>query len=828
MSLKINPLISLYTVLVMLLFAFPVQAAIESNQLSRETYQISRMQGVQYLRDPKHELLIADFLDSRNDHVGGIAWQTMRGSHLNFLYSPDTFWIRLNLTHRFSETKNWILDIDWPFLDNIQFYLLDSNNNLVLTQAAGDKSAAFESGNTYRIPHFEFSLSPNSEYTVILKVRSTSSIIVPIGIQLSDAYQTTEQAIQAAYGVFFGALMIMALYNILISVFSRDRSYAYYVAYLLGLTFYIGCVSGFGQQYLWGTLPWLNETGLGLSVAVSFLFGAFFVDHFLDLRKQNVWAHLLIKLAILVYSMLAIASFFVKEAWIVAVEQPLGMIACVILFFVALREWRKGRSVAKYFLIAWSALLVGTCTYTLLLLGLIPRNLFTEHVQIVGMFLEMFLLSLALADQIKIHRLEKVAAMKALFDSEREKRQTEADAKARSEFFAKMSHEIRTPIGGVIGIAELLRDTSLDGQQKRYVETIYHSGESLLAIVNDILDFSKMDAGKLELENIPFNLYQLLKECIDIVQVKIPVELIHFNIHMDARLPECLVGDPIRLRQVLLNLLSNAVKFTPQGEIIVAVKSDSATQGENLCALTIEVIDTGIGLTDAQAASLFKPFQQADKSTTRKFGGTGLGLAICKEIIELMGGRIGVRSEAGKGACFWFRLTLPVAGTEHPESINQAPQPALTFNKLKLLVAEDNPVNAMVLKGLLVKLGVDAIYTSDGCQALQAYQTDYEGIDAVLMDCEMPEMDGFEASNRIRQFESDKQIAPVPIVALTAHAFGDFNEKLRTNGMNLYFMKPATEAKLVELLTELAAAEQTGRAETQGPNPLLKDSAFVR
>ncbi|MDX1692212.1 MAG: 7TM diverse intracellular signaling domain-containing protein [Ketobacteraceae bacterium] len=770
------------------------QAVAVANPLTPAVSRLDAPSNIQFLRDPAHSLSIDKLAGSSAD------WEELDGSNINFLYDDSTYWFRFPLHHRRSEQSHWVMDIDWPFLDWVSLYLYDASGRQVYAHTTGDQSPEFQQGNVYRLPHFEFSLAPETDYTVYLRVKTTSSVIVPIMITERQRYQKAEQSLQAIYGLFFGSLLIMALYNAVISIFTRDKSYAFYVAYLLSVTFYALFITGFGQRYLWGASPWIIDQGLSFSVALSFFFGAFFVDHFLKLKQRNAVAHRAVRVYQVIYGVLGIASISAPEGIIVPIEQPLGLLACFVVLAVVGHEIRQGNKVARYFLVAWMALLFGTCAYTLLLVGLIPRNLFTENIQMIGIWIEMLLLSLVLADRINRSRIERLATMQALFETSKEKYEAEAEAKARGEFFAKMSHEIRTPIGGVIGIAELLKDTPLSKAQKKYVQTIANSGESLLAIVSDILDFSKMDAGKLELESIPFNLSQLVNECIDIVSVRADQQRVRFIARIDKAAPDRLVGDPVRLRQILLNLLSNAIKFTEAGEICLRVDVLDSRNGE-APELEFSVTDSGIGLTRDEIGKLFQPFQQADASTTRRFGGTGLGLAICKELVELMGGMIGVRSEPGQGACFWFRVTLPSA---YPEKTSQRPEDGSgTLVGVRVLVAEDNPVNAMVLKGLLARLGIESHFVVNGREAVAYFKEHHQDIDAIFMDCEMPEMDGYTASRLIRDWERQRGMAPVPVIALTAHSLGDFMDRCQTSGMDMYLMKPANETALREKLQAL-------------------------
>ncbi len=331
----------------------------------------------------------------------------------------------------------------------------------------------------------------------------------------------------------------------------------------------------------------------------------------------------------------------------------------------------------------------------------------------------------------------------------------ERATRLKSEFVANVSHEIRTPLSGMLGLLSLLRELRLDPQQREYVETIERSGETLLALVNDLLDFSKIEAGHLSLEEVTFDLGELLE------QVGAATRPLAEQKGLDLRLgafdgPPHWRGDPSRLRQVLLNLVTNAIKFTSTGQVTVQVRSEAKGGGRS--RLTFEVEDTGIGIAPEVLPTLFQPFIQADPSTTRRFGGTGLGLSICRRVIERMGGAIGVRSEVGVGSRFHFQLELDSARppADAGERAFPSPTPA---RSLRVLVADDNAVNQKVAVAMLRRLGHRPEVVANGTEAVRAVEAD--AFDVVLMDCQMPEMDGFEATRRLRASNHARRQRPL-------------------------------------------------------------------
>jgi len=372
-------------------------------------------------------------------------------------------------------------------------------------------------------------------------------------------------------------------------------------------------------------------------------------------------------------------------------------------------------------------------------------------------------------------------------------RTAEEASRIKSQFLANMSHEIRTPMNGVLGMAELLLKGDLSPLQRRRAEIVHQSGESLLALVNDVLDLSKIEAGHLTIEVLPLDLHGVVESAL---APFIP-ETESRGVVLSCELPPppCwITGDPSRLGQLLTNLVGNAVKFTDRGTITVRVRE---VAGDADLTLRFEVADTGIGIDPTLQERIFSPFEQADGSTTRRYGGTGLGLAICREMVALMDGEIGVESRPCVGSTFWF--TLPTRRTAPPPSPALAPSPRNPTAPRchgRILVAEDNPVNQQVAAAMLDALGHHVVVVADGREAVAA--VDDGGFDLCLMDCQMPEMDGFEATAAIRDGETEG--VHLPIVALTAHAVAGDRDRCLAAGMDDYLSKPFTERGLAAMV----------------------------
>jgi signal transduction histidine kinase/CheY-like chemotaxis protein/HPt (histidine-containing phosphotransfer) domain-containing protein len=403
-------------------------------------------------------------------------------------------------------------------------------------------------------------------------------------------------------------------------------------------------------------------------------------------------------------------------------------------------------------------------------------------------------------ENLELQTLE-LAASKS--DTEAAHRTAEEATRLKSEFLANMSHEIRTPMNGIIGMINLLLETKLSKKQTNFAKTACDSADLLLQLVNDILDFSKIEAGKMELEIIPFDLKSQIEDAVELIAPKAKEQGLKLSLSFESNLPQHIIGDPGRIRQIILNLASNAIKFTEKGSVTIAVTAQQKTN--NVVTFHCGVKDTGIGIPEDKQDYIFNKFNQADGSTTRKFGGTGLGLAICKELVGMMNGEIGVTSKDGLGSEFWFTFegqidhaaaSIPIQKQDRSDTELQN----FTFPNSQILLVEDNATNQMVAIYMLEKMGCHVTPAGNGIEAVDLIKQ--RSFELVFMDCNMPEMDGYEATQIIRDFQAREDQTRIPIVAFTAYAMKGDDQKCFDAGMDDYITKPIKKADLIRVLKD--------------------------
>lgn len=776
--------------------------------------QFEAINFLQYVEDVDDNLTIQQLINDRIEQSNqsseptqssanqtSLEWTGLTDKERGFGYVDAPYWFHLAVVNRDDNHRNWMAEIAYPMLDKLDFYIV-RNGQVLHHYAVGDTRPFKDRPIENRNYVFPLELPANEHFEIYLRAQTNGTLSVPLIIWESSQFSLHEQNVLVGMGIFFGALMVMFLYNIFISLSVRELSYYFYLGYIASFMMLIASAHGYSYQFLWPEDPQWNNLSVLIFFALTLIFAVQFVNRFLNLEQRSPLVNRFNQFACLVAFGIALASYQISYQFGVRTIVILGMFLMTVTLIFGLRLSLQGVRSAVYFTTAWITFLMSGMLYLTAALGLIPESPWFNFAPQFGAVIEVILLSIAFADKINQEKRAKFIAQKALLDVEKETYKVLAENKAKSEFLAKMSHEIRTPMNGVLGLSELMQETKLTETQSHYMTSIFNSSKALLKIINDILDFSKAESGGMELERIAYNPRDLVAECLSIFVVNNKSEDLVISSTIEEACPQWIYGDPTRVRQIILNLMSNGVKFTDNGSVKLEVTCvEGGRSGKHL---RFCVRDTGIGISEAQQAKLFTPFQQADSSTTRKYGGTGLGLAICKDLVGLMHGQIGIESQPGEGSLFWFELPLEVADEPQVDQVSASPVELGLDGKV--LLADDNPVNRMVLEGMLKTLQIPYDSVVNGKEVLEAMNRVEQDYKLLLLDCEMPELDGFEAAQRIREKEEQENRPHIPIIALTAHQLGEFESDAKAAGMDDFLTKPISKDSLQGKLNQYLSA----------------------
>lgn len=716
---------------------------------------------------------------------------------LNAGYSRSVFWIRLDLDYRPQESQDpapWLLELAYPPLDRLDLYLPGADGKYQLAQRTGDTLPFASRPISLTNYLFDLKLAPGKPLRVYLRLESQGSIQAPLTLWSPKAYMENLPGNVYVLGIIYGVLLVMLVYNLFIFVSVCDTSYLYYILYIASFGLYQVSVNGAGIEYFWPDSPWWANAATPFLIGSASLFGCQFARSFLHTREHSPWVDRTLLALMAVGALVMLLAFSASYALSLRLATYLALAFVVVIFSAGILAWLRGMRVARYFIFAWTAFLLGGTINTLMVLGLLPNVFFTMYSGQIGSALEVGLLSLALADRINAMKEERT---RILQESSRKLEQLNLELansnRLKDEFLATVTHELRTPMSGVIGSLELMQTVPMDVELAQYQKTATGSARDMMRMVNDILALIELQAGKLYPRREPFSLRGLFDSLRAQYAPRAEAKGLRFDLQLDENLPDTLEGDAGKLAQTLGYLLDNAIKFTHQGGVSLRVDGQRQSDG---VALRVTVQDSGIGFETPADDALYQRFHQLDGSLTREYGGLGIGLALCRQLTELLGGQLQHHSSPGRGSRFVLELNLGQPAQSFSVPPRRAGGQALRRpEQCTVLVVEDNAINQLVIRGMLLKLGYRVRTADNGSEAIDLLRR--EVVDAVLLDCQMPIMDGFATCRAIRALPQGGEL---PVLAITAHSHSGDRERCLAAGMSDYLAKPVKFEELQTLL----------------------------
>ena len=724
-------------------------------------------------------LSIEDVVASKN-----LGFKPIPSDNLSLGFTSSNYWVSFSLENTSSSKNTYYLETARPVTDLANLYIL--NKGSVTKYQSGDQIPFNKRQVAHRSTVFKLQLEPNTVKDFYLELSSDGETInVPLNLYTESEFLIANYKQQLFLGLFYGILFLAGIVYLFFYSSLSNKTFLYYSCYVLSIALMQGALDGFIYQYIFTNAGFFNSKAVLVSALLSNFFLLKYCEHFLNIEKhlkviKKIFNGIYIAIAVLF--VMTLVSPITME-FVYPISNLNGLISLILILVAVFSLKLKKVKIDPFFSVGIFFLVIGLLGFVMNNLSLLPNNFYTLNSAKFGSGLEVIFLSLSMTNLIKKLRKEKEASQEVALT------RTKEISELKSYFMSNMSHELRTPINAILGIVQSSIDDKNSDIKEQY-QTIKNASLSLLSNVNDILDFEKIESNQLRLNTNQFNPKTLITDISDNWRVEANKKGLNYVFDIDTEIPEMVEGDAERFIQIINNVLSNAVKFTLDGEVVFKLKCSCQPNGFN--RFSIQISDTGIGMTNEVQQNVFDSFNQMRNNHKRQFGGIGLGLNIVKNLVTLFEGTIYIESEINNGTSVYIDIPLKVieaqAEIETQTEENQE-------KDIQILVVEDNRLNQMVMKKLLsANLRFNYTIVENGQEALNELNT--KAYDLVLMDLQMPIMDGYEATKAIREGKINAFNKDIAIIAVTADAMPKTKDRVLEIGMNDYMTKPIDKNEL--------------------------------
>ncbi|WP_121364981.1 hybrid sensor histidine kinase/response regulator [Flavobacterium limicola] len=706
-------------------------------------------------------------------------------------FTQNHFWSKTEIKNLTNSKLNYYLETARPITDLVELFIVDVASGKITTKISGDNMAYSERSFDNRKTIFKIEIAPKSNLQLFLHLKSDGEVIkMPLKLYSSESFIKSVSQEQLIFGIFYGILAIVSIIYFFFYFALREKTFLYYSLYVIFIGLMQFSLDGYFYEFVTPQGGWFSlRAVLFFAMIAGFLLGKY-SEVFLNIKRYNRTIYILFNVVYMLAFVLIIFILFVPSALPISypLANVLGLLILILIITSVIYLYYKKKKVDSFFTVGIFFLIMGFGIFILNNFGQIPNSFLTENSSKLGTGFEVVFLSLSMANLIRNLKNEKNELNRlALIRSEEMN-------DLKSYFLSNISHELRTPLNAIMNLIDSISNEVQDDKIRKNCQIIKYSSHSLLSSVNDILDFSKIEKGELRLEKNQFDPVQVLENLKNNAINRAEDKGLAFQFSKSGTFPDLVIGDVNRLVQVVNNVLNNAIKFTSTG--FVKFNIDSELKPNNKASLILTVSDSGVGIPKDKMESIFDSFSQNNIDNKRKFGGLGLGLYIVKTLVDMQNGTIEMDSKINEGTTCVIIIDFAVSAEQKKV---EAPSKVVVYDLggKSILVVEDNPINQMVIKMITKKwLNTKVVYANDGQEALEAMKINQ--FDIVLMDLQMPIMDGYETTIAIRNGEAGVYSSNIPIIAVTADVMETTKERVKQIGMNDYLSKPIKRETLYE------------------------------